>query len=183
LTYAPLLLLIWSAVRFGVGGLSSSMLVIALISIWKAMYGRVLVTGSMTEDVLALHTLLAIFALPLLLMAAVIAERRRAEESSRAIRNDLIRAQEQDRHRIARELRDGIIQQLTLVASTLSNSETSPNPLLSRVSTRSAVSLRVSMKLPALVTRTYPFALEYLGLSPALRSYAVKLVPNHITII
>ena len=60
LTYAPLLLLIWSAMRFGIGGLSASMLVIALISIWNAMHSRVLVTGSMTEDVLALHTLLAL---------------------------------------------------------------------------------------------------------------------------
>jgi signal transduction histidine kinase len=170
LTYAPLLLLIWSAVRFGIGGLSSSMLVMALISIWKAMHARVLVTGSMTEDVLALHTLLALFALPLLLMAAVIAERRRAEESSRAIRSDLIRAQEEDRHRIARELRDDIIQQLTIVGLNIDqlreqsepSSKSRFDPLCGQLAVVYEATSDLSHEL-------YPFALEYLGLSPALR--------------
>ncbi len=184
LTYAPLLLLIWSAVRFGVGGLSSSMLVIALISIWNAMYGRVLVTGSMTEDVLALHTLLAIFALPLLLMAAVIAERRRAEESSRAIRDDLIRAREQDRHWIARELRDGIIQQLTLVGLNIEQLRDQSEPSSkSRFDPLCGQFAGVYEATSGLSRELYPFALEYLGLSPALRKLCRETgAQNHITI-
>jgi signal transduction histidine kinase len=170
LTYAPLLLLIWSAVRFGIGGLSASMLVMASVSIWDAMHARVLVTGSMTEDILALHTLLALFALPLLLMAALIAERRRAEESSRAIRNDLIRVQEEDRHRIARELRDDIIQQITLVGLNIDELREQSEPLSkSRFDPLRGQLTGVYEATSELSHELYPFALEYLGLSPALR--------------
>jgi len=184
LTYAPLLLLIWSALRFGIGGLSASMLVIALISIWNAMHARVLVTASMTEDILALHTLLALFALPLLLMAAIIAERRRAEASSRAIRDELIRAQEEDRHRVARELRDDIIQQLTLVSLNIDqlreqsepSSKSRFDPLCGQVAGVYEATSDLSHAL-------YPFALEYLGLSPALRKLCRETgAQNHITI-
>jgi integral membrane sensor domain MASE1 len=40
LIYAPLPLLLWAALRFGTGGLSASMLVVALTSAWNAMHGR-----------------------------------------------------------------------------------------------------------------------------------------------
>jgi signal transduction histidine kinase len=184
LTYAPLLLLIWPAARFGVGGLSSSMLVIALISIWNATHARVLVTASMTEDVLALHTLLVLFALPLLLMAAISGERRRAEASSRAIRDELIRAQEEDRERVARELRDDIIQQLTLVSLNIDQlreqSEPSSKSRFDDLYGQLAV---VNEATSDLSHQLYPFALEYLGLSPALRKLCRETsAQNHITI-
>jgi signal transduction histidine kinase len=170
LTCVPLLVLIWPALRFGMGGLSASMLAIALISIWDETHARVLVNASRAENILALHTLLVLFALPLLLMAAVIAERRRAEESSRDIRNDLIRAQEEDRHRIARELHDNIIQQMTLVGLNIDElreqSEPSSKPHFERLYRQLA---EVSEATSDLSHELYPFALEYLGLSPALR--------------
>jgi signal transduction histidine kinase len=184
LTYATLLLLIWPAARFGVGGLSSSMLVIALISIWNATHARVLVTASMTEDVLALHALLVLFALPLLLMAAISGERRRAEASSRAIRDELIRAQEEDRERVARELRDDIIQQLTLVSLNIDQlreqSEPSSKSRFDDLNGQLAVVYEATSDLSH---ELYPFALEYLGLSPALRKLCRETsAQNHITI-
>jgi signal transduction histidine kinase len=184
LTYAPLLLLIWPAVRFGIGGLSSSMLVIALISIWNATHARVLVTASMTEDVLALHTLLVLFALPLLLMAAISGERRRAEASSRAIRDELIRAQEEDRERVARELRDDIIQQLTLVSLNIDQLREQSEPSSkSRFDPLCGQLAGVYEATSDLSHQLYPFALEYLGLSPALRKLCRETsAQNHITI-
>ena len=184
LTYAPLLLLIWPAVRFGIGGLSSSMLVIAVISIWNATHARVLVTASMTEDVLALHTLLVLFALPLLLMAAISRERRSAEASSRAIRDELIRTQEADRERVARELRDDIIQQLTLVSLNIDQlreqSEPSSKSRFDDLYGQLAVVYEATSDLSH---ELYPFALEYLGLSPALRKLCREAgTQNHITI-
>ena len=184
LTYAPLLLLIWPAVRFGIGGLSSSMLVIAVISIWNATHARVLVTASMTEDVLALHTLLVLFALPLLLMAAISGERRSAEASSRAIRDELIRTQEEDRERVARELRDDIIQQLTLVSLNIDQlreqSEPSSKSRFDDLYGQLAVVYEATSDLSH---ELYPFALEYLGLSPALRKLCREAgTQNHITI-
>jgi two-component system NarL family sensor kinase len=138
----------------------------------------------MTEDLLALHTLLALFAIPLLLMAAVIAERRRAEESSRAIRDDLIRAREQDRHWIARELRDGIIQQLTLVGLNIEQLRDQSEPSSkSRFDPLCGQFAGVYEATSGLSHELYPFALEYLGLSPALRKLCRETgAQNHITI-
>ena len=40
LLYAPVPLLLWAALRFGLGGMSTSMLVITIIAIWGTMHGR-----------------------------------------------------------------------------------------------------------------------------------------------
>ena len=40
LLYAPIPLLIWAALRFGLGGMSASMLVITILAIWGTMQGR-----------------------------------------------------------------------------------------------------------------------------------------------
>ena len=40
LLYAPVPLLIWAALRFGLGGISTSMLVITILAIWGTMQGR-----------------------------------------------------------------------------------------------------------------------------------------------
>ena len=103
--YAPLPLLLWAALRFGTGGLSASMLVVALTSAWNAMHGRGPFGNlSLADHVLSLHILLTVFALPLMLTAGLIAERRRGDEMLRETRCKLVDAQEQERHRIAREL-------------------------------------------------------------------------------
>ena len=39
LLYAPIPLLIWAALRFGLGGMSASMLVITILAIWGTMHG------------------------------------------------------------------------------------------------------------------------------------------------
>ena len=58
-----------------------------------------------------------------MLLAAVIADRRRTEESLRDTSGKLIDAQEQERHHIARELHDDIGQRLTLVELGLENAQ------------------------------------------------------------
>jgi integral membrane sensor domain MASE1 len=67
LIYAPLPLLLWASVRFGPAGLSASMLVVALISIWNVMHGRgPFLSASVAENVLSLKVLLSLLAWPLL---------------------------------------------------------------------------------------------------------------------
>ena len=171
LIYAPLPLLIWSAVRFGVGAVSGSALLVALISLWDAIQGRGLLAGtSLAQDVLFLHTLLAVFVAPLMLMAAIIAERRRADESLRDSRIKLIQAQEQDHYRIARGLRDDIVQQITLVGLNLeqlrNESGPSAKPRLDKLYDQLS---GVSEATRDLSQDLYPLAVEYLGLASALR--------------
>jgi signal transduction histidine kinase len=169
--YAPLPLLLWAALRFGTGGLSASMLVVALISAWDAMHGR----GSfgnlpVADHVLSLHILLTVFALPLMLTAGLIAERRRGDETLRETRIQLVDAREQERHRIARELHDDIVQQLTLVglwvdalrSGSTASAKTDLDKLYDQISVVSKAARDLSHNL-------YPFTLEYLGLVGALK--------------
>ncbi len=169
--YAPLPLLLWAALRFGTGGLSASMLVVALTSAWNAMHGRGPFGNlSLADHVLSLHILLTVFALPLMLTAGLIAERRRGDEMLRETRCKLVDAQEQERHRIARELHDDIVQQLTLVGLGVdelrsefnASAKTELDKLYDQVSVVSKATRDLSHDL-------YPFTLEYLGLAGGLR--------------
>jgi two-component system sensor histidine kinase UhpB len=194
--YAPLPLLLWAALRFGTGGLSASMLVVALISAWDAMHGRGSFGNlSVADHVLSLHILLTVFMFPLMLTAGLIAERRRGVETLRETRIKLVDAQEQERHRIARELHDDIVQQLTLVGLSVdelrsgfnTSAKTDLDKLYDQISVVSKATRDLSHNL-------YPFTLEYLGLAGGLRklcrdtgtqsglviSFSEKDVPSHL---
>jgi two-component system, LuxR family, sensor kinase FixL len=82
LLLAPLPFLLWAAVRLGAGGLSLSLLVVAAVSLTSGYVGRgPFATGSPAENVLSLQVFLIAISIPLLLLAALVEERRRAEES------------------------------------------------------------------------------------------------------
>ena len=74
--------MLWAAVRFGPGGASSALLTTALLSIWGATHGRgPLGTLPIAEGVLPLQIFLITIAIPLMCLAALIEERRRAEDT------------------------------------------------------------------------------------------------------
>src|SRR5437899_7730245 len=129
-----------------------------------------------------------------MLTAALIAERRGGDEILRATRIKLVDEQEQERHRIARELHDGIVQQLTLLGLGVDERRSGSN-----VSQRTALDQlydqvsEVSKATHDLSHNLYPFALEYLGLVEALKklcrdtgaksgltiNFSEKDVPSH----
>jgi PAS domain S-box-containing protein len=77
LVYLPLPFLLWAAVRFGPPGLNTSLLAIAVFSTVATVWGRgPFVTSSPADNVLALQVFLAVISLPLMFLAALIAERR-----------------------------------------------------------------------------------------------------------
>jgi PAS domain S-box-containing protein len=77
LVYLPLPFLLWAAVRFGPTGVNTALVAVALVSISGAVHGRgPFVTGSPAENVLALQLFLLAISLPLMFLAALIAERR-----------------------------------------------------------------------------------------------------------
>lgn len=194
--YAPLPLLLWAAVRFGPGGLSASMLAVALISICSGMPGRgPFGSLSVADHALSLRILLMVFAFPLLLMSALLAERSTKEQALRETQIKLVDAQELERHRIARELHDGIVQQLTLVGLSVdqlrpgftASDRLSLDKLYDQISDVSNATRDLSHEL-------HPFTLEYLGLVGALKklcrdigskstlaiSFSEKDVPSHL---
>ncbi len=84
LLYAPVPLLIWAALRFGLGGISASMLVITMLAIWGTMQGRgPFLTQTPSENALALQLFLLMAATPLMLLAVAIDDERRSKEALR----------------------------------------------------------------------------------------------------
>jgi signal transduction histidine kinase len=117
-----------------------------------------------------------LFALPSMALAAMIAERRRADELLRATRNRLIHEQEQERHRIARELHDDLAQQLTLLGLELEHLVAGSDPSLKlRLHELHEQLVGLSNTTRDLSHELHPFALEYLGLVAALRNMCRRM--------
>jgi PAS domain S-box-containing protein len=77
LLYVPLPFLLWAAVRFGPLGLSTSMLMTALLTIWGAIHGLG-PFGQMTptQNVFSLQIFLIVMSVPLMLLSVVLEERK-----------------------------------------------------------------------------------------------------------
>jgi two-component system, LuxR family, sensor kinase FixL len=86
--YAPIPLLIWAALRFGLAGISVSMLIITFQAIWGIMRGHgPFLTQTPVENATALQLFLLVTATPLMLLAVVIEEERRSKEALRESAN------------------------------------------------------------------------------------------------
>ena len=84
LPYVPLPLVLWAAVRAGARGTSTFLLIITGWAIWGAVHGRgPFLTSSPAENALTIQLFLIVFSIPLLMLAAVIEERRDIEVRSR----------------------------------------------------------------------------------------------------
>jgi signal transduction histidine kinase len=171
LLYVPLPLLLWAALRFGLGGLSLSLLCVALISIWYTMHGREpFPYATMPQNILSLQILFCIVAVPLMFLSAVMADAQRTQESLRRISGSLIDAQEQERYRIARELHDDLGQELALVHVKLDGliqqSAASLQPGLTDLSNQLSA---ISTTAREISHGLYPSQLEYIGLATAVK--------------
>jgi PAS domain S-box-containing protein len=81
LSYALVPFLIWSALRFGSLGVSTSIIIVAFWSIWGAIHGRGPFIGSTPlHNVLSLQLFLLFAAIPFMVLAAVAEERRRTQD-------------------------------------------------------------------------------------------------------
>src|SRR4029077_21124340 len=161
----------WASLRFGLGGLSASLLGLALISTWSGVHGRgPFNSPNMIENVQSLQVMLCMATVPLMLLAAVISDRRRTEESLRAMSGRMIHTQEDERHRIARELHDDIGQRLTLVELGLENAaddcDSSLKPRLSELHNQVR---EISVATHEMSHGLHPSHLEHLGFVTAIR--------------
>lgn len=169
LIYLPLPLLVWASVRFGAGGLSASLLGVALISIWNAMHGLdPFPPGSMLENAVTLQILFCSVGPPLMLLSAFIVELRQTS-------GKLIIAQEQERRRIARELHDDIGQQLALVALGIHQiSEDADSSLKPRFDNLRDQIGRVSQATHEISHGLHPSFLEHVGLTRAVKRLCLE---------
>ena len=84
LLYAPVPLLIWAALRFGLGGVSAAMLVVASQAIWGTMQGRgPFLAQTPAENALALQLFLLMAGTPLMLLTVAIDDEKRSKEALR----------------------------------------------------------------------------------------------------
>jgi PAS domain S-box-containing protein len=84
LLYSPMPLLVLAALRFGLGGISASMLGITILAIWGTMRGRgPFLTQTPEENALALQLFLLMVATPLMLLAVAIDDEKRSKNALR----------------------------------------------------------------------------------------------------
>jgi len=193
LLYTPIPLLIWAALRFGLGGISVSILVIASQAIWGTMRGHgPFLIQTPAENATALQLFLLVTATPLMLLAVVMEEERRSKESLREsyqenqdLAGRLIHAQEEERARIARDLHDDLGQQLAIVNVMLSGlndkvgkpgSEPEVDQTLETLQD-STSALFDSVR--NLSHKLHPAVLEHLGLVTALRRHCSDIERIH----
>src|SRR5262249_18140478 len=111
--FLPLPVILWATVRFGEKGASGAILVVAVILTWRTLHGRSLFPAEDPErSVLALELFLTGLSIPVLLLGAVIDELQRAERTMRQLAAAMVRAQDGERRRIARDLHDSTGQNL-----------------------------------------------------------------------
>jgi two-component system sensor kinase FixL len=76
--------LLWAVLRFGPGGVSISLLIITMITLWNIVQGPEPMTeASMTQKVLNLQIFLTVMSITMISLAAVLHERREATEALR----------------------------------------------------------------------------------------------------
>jgi len=84
LLYAPIPLLVWAALRTGLGGISACVLAITMLAIWGTMQGRgPFLTQTAEENALALQMFILVAAVPLQLLAVAIEDERRSKDALR----------------------------------------------------------------------------------------------------
>jgi PAS domain S-box-containing protein len=126
--------LLWAAVRFGPIGASTSLLGVTAMSIWgTARHLGPFVLTTNADKVLSVQMFWIVLCVPVMLLAAVIRERKEVEQRLRESQEELNRdyervrdlarrlvgAQGDERKRIARELHDDVSQKLALQIAAL----------------------------------------------------------------
>jgi signal transduction histidine kinase len=113
------------------------------------------------------------------IIAGVAVERKRVGRALRLFAGRLIQAQEEERRRLARELHDGLSQQLAMLtvelgmaAKQIPENTPSIREQLSKLRDRTE---RLADDLRRMTHRLHPAALEHLGLVSALRSHCSEV--------
>ena len=96
LLYAPIPLLIWAALRFGLSGISAAMLVVTFEVIWGAMHGHgPFLQQSPAENALALQMFLIVTGTPLMFLSVLLEDDRRSQQALHEVEDDARRHREQ----------------------------------------------------------------------------------------
>jgi len=96
LLYAPIPLLIWAALRFGLSGISAAMLVVTFEAILGAMHGRgPFLLESPAENALALQMFLIVTGTPLMFLSVLLEDDKRSQKALHEVEEEARRHREQ----------------------------------------------------------------------------------------
>ena len=169
--FAPLPFLLWAALRFGAGGLTVSLFIVALISLGNAVHGATASEAPLVaRNVLTMQVLFAAFGVTLLWLSVLIRERHKIERGLGDRRNLLLQADHSLRE-VGRRLHRDLIQQLTLLTLDVESLSGRREPWTSVQGHLLQLNERIARLSTA--TRDWshlldPVSIEYLGLSAAL---------------
>jgi signal transduction histidine kinase len=177
LTFLTFPALVWAAFRLGWAGTTLAAATSGFFAAWAtAHYEGPFAFGSLTGNILATQTYIAVGGLSSLFLAAAVWERERFAERLHASRVRLADAADNERRRIERDLHDGAQQRLTALAVYLElaseQAEQSPEraPAYFRRAQRDL--LLAIDELRELAHGIHPPALTRSGLAPAVKSLA-----------
>jgi signal transduction histidine kinase len=173
LLFSPLPFVLWAAVRYGEKGASGAILIVTVVMTSRTLHGSGLLLDEDPErSVLALQLFLTGLSIPVLLLGALIDELRGAERSLRELAISVVRAQDEERRRIARDLHDSTGQNLIAATLLLGRIEdalpVSAKPIVGQVEEALQQSIREVRTVSYLL---HPPLLDEMGLGPALRGY------------
>ena len=173
LLYSPLPLILWAAIRFGERGASGAILVVTVVSIWQNLRASTVFNATDPgTSVFALQIFLLGVAIPVFLLGAAIDELRQSGEATRKLSGALLRAQDEERRRIARELHDSTGQNLIVANLMAGQIQSLAPPSCGSVIVELKNILEGAMKEIRTVSYLlHPPLLDGGGLSIALRSY------------
>jgi len=188
LFYALVPFLIWAALRFGQFGVSTCILIIAFLSIWGSIHGRGAFmestgAGMLTSSVMSLQLFLLCAAIPFMVLAVLAEEHKQAEIELGKLGGRLIKAQDDERTRIARELHDDLSQSMARLLIRLNRcqqalAESSPR-YHEELREVTEMTSEVSASLRDLSHFLHPSTLAILGLVSAISGFCREFSERH----
>ena len=181
--YMPVPFLIWAAVRLRPFGTANAIALVALVSMLGAVRGTGVFAGDAARhSVLSLQIFLLVIGITLLLLAVLIAQQEVMRERERELNSQLIKAQERERARIARELHDDMGQRLNLLLVDIEQIRETPDlPLAVRDELKGLVLRggRLSSDIHTLSHQLHPSTIAFVGLEVALRGLCREFAARH----
>ena len=195
--YAPFPFLVWAALRLGSIGASSGLFLTTVFLIFGISQHKGALFQVIAHDMHFLQLFLAILALPIMFVSILFEERQQAQKRLMESQNELnqnykrirdlagrlIRGQEEERSRIARELHDDITQQIAMLTVGLDHLESLPADKLA-LAHEELAELRSKTEEVALSVRNvarqlHSTVLQHLGLSKALKGLCRTFSQQH----
>jgi signal transduction histidine kinase len=171
----PLPIVLWMTFRFGVRGASAANLAVTAILVSHTLdESSPLAASDIETNVLALQLLLTGLSIPILLLGAAIGQTKSMHSAAAMLVGSILKAQDDERREVARELHDNTGQNLvaaTLLLGKLQKGTSHPDALseLTGMLQRSIANLR------SMSYGLHPPLLDEAGLPLALQSYVGRL--------